>query len=187
MASTISEFESDPRIANYARLTGRRVSLADAESLITQPARALWGWWQSASRTRPAGGDAGRRNCVARSAFDVVDHAGIAPHLFLIERIDRGFRLRLAGEAFEQMFLRRKGHEWINDERLVDSPQSLGGAFAGYFDFVAETGLPFRSFGRLKGRSDWFAFESLLCPLQHRGGDQLIGVVAKVSEAQAGG
>jgi len=89
-----------------------------------------------------------------------------------------GYRLRLAGARFEQMFNRRRGHEWRHD-----AAEPLGRAFAGYFDFVRESGHAWHSTGRLRCEwSDWFRFESLLCPLRHAGGDQLLGVAVTMEE-----
>ena len=89
-----------------------------------------------------------------------------------------GLRLRLAGEVFQHLFRRNRGHVWLRD-----SPEPLAQAFAGYFDFVVEQGVPYRSLGRMACEfSDWFSFESLLCPLRHADGDQLLGVAARVPD-----
>lgn len=166
MSVSVTALQRDPRVAAYVRLSGREVFPVDGARLETPPARDLWRWWQAiAARAVPT-----------RADFDVVEHPGLAAHLYLIERIEGGFRLRLAGESFERMFQRRKGHEWLSH-----APEPLARAFAGYFDFVVEAGEPFHSIGRLHcGWSDWFTFESLICPLRQDGGaDQLLGVAAQ--------
>ncbi len=162
----------DPRVAAYVAQSGRSVHPVDERALETQEARALWAWWQGAA-------SGGRKP--HRTAFDIIEHRGLAPHLYLIEPVAGGYRLRLAGEVFEHLFRRSRGHVWLRD-----SDEGLAGVFAGYFDFVSEQAQPYRSIGRMNCEySDWFSFESLLCPLRHEDGDQLLGVVARVTETGA--
>jgi hypothetical protein len=160
----------DPRVAAYMALSGRSVQPIDAAALETPEAQALWTWWREAAATgiRPH-----------RRDFDVVEHRQIAASLYLIEPVSGGYRLRLAGADFEHLFRRSRGHVWLRD-----SAEELARAFAGYFDFVLEQAQPYRSLGRMKCEySDWFSFESLLCPLRHEDGDQLLGVAVRVPEA----
>lgn len=160
----------DARVAAYMALSGRSVQPVGATEPETPEAQALWGWWRAAAETgiRPH-----------RRDFDVVEHRQIAPSLYLIEPVSGGFRLRLAGADFEHLFRRSRGHVWLRD-----SGGELARAFAGYFDFVLEQALPYRSFGRMKCEySDWFSFESLLCPLHHEDGDQLLGVAVRIPES----
>ena len=160
----------DPRVAAYVAQSGRSVRPIDAAALQTEEAKALSAWWRRASAH---GGQPHRHD------FDVVEHRQLAAHLYLIEPVAGGFRLRLAGEVFEHLFRRHRGHVWLRD-----SPESLARAFAGYFDFVREQAVPYRSIGRMKCEySDWFSFESLLCPLRHEDGDQLLGIAVRVPEA----
>lgn len=43
--------------------------------------------------------------------------------------------------------------------------------------------MPYRSLGRMACEySDGFSFESLLCPLRHEDGDQLLGVASRVPD-----
>ncbi|WP_395019512.1 PAS domain-containing protein [Dongia sp.] len=159
----------DSRVAAYVAQSGRSVLPADAAAPETPEARALWSWWRGAAA-------AGRQP--HRNDFDVVENRQLAAHLYLVEPVTDGFRLRLAGEVFEQLFRRRRGHIWRRDDG-----EPLARAFAGYFDFVTEQAQPYRSLGRMKCEySDWFSFESLLCPLRHADGVQLLGVAARVPE-----
>jgi hypothetical protein len=160
----------DPRVAPYVAQSGRSVRPAEEAELETPEARALWAWWRGAAETglQPH-----------RHDFDVVEHRQLASSLYLIEPVVGGFRLRLAGEVFQHLFRRSRGHVWLRD-----GPEPLARAFAGYFDFVVEKAVPYRSLGRMKCEySDWFSFESLLCPLRHEDGDQLLGIAARVPEA----
>lgn len=164
----------DVRVAEYRAVSGREVFPVAEATLETGPARALWGWWQSAAT-------AGR--VPERGSFDIAEYPLLAAHLFLVEPIPgsdgEGYRLRLAGEAFTGMFQRRKGHVWRRDAAPLDR------AMAGYFDFVAEAGRPFRSIGRLRcAWSDWFAFESLVCPLADRGATLLMGAAAPIDDEE---
>ena len=160
----------DSRVTAYVALSGRSVLPIGAADPETPEVQALWAWWSRAV----AGGLQPHRH-----DFDVVENRQLAANLYLIEPVAGGFRLRLAGEVFEHLFRRHRGHVWLRD-----SPEPLARAFAGYFDFVLEQALPYRSVGRLKCEySDWFSFESLLCPLRHEDGDQLLGVAARVPEA----
>jgi hypothetical protein len=162
----------DPRVAAYAAQSGRSVQPMDEAELETLEAKTLWAWWCRATKSglRPH-----------RRDFDVVEHRQLAASLYLIEPAAGGFRLRLAGEAFQQLFRRSRGHVWLRD-----AAEPLARAFAGYFDFVIEQAVPYRSLGRMKCEySDWFSFESLLCPLRHEDGDQLLGVAVRVPEAGA--
>ncbi|GAB2177948.1 PAS domain-containing protein [Dongia sp. agr-C8] len=160
---------ADSRVAVYVAHSGRSVLPADQAAPETPEARALWSWWRGAA----SGGRQPHRN-----DFDVVENRQLAANLYLIEPVAGGFRLRLAGEVFEQLFRRSRGHAWLRD-----SSEPLARAFAGYFDFVTEQAQPYRSLGRMKCEySDWFSFESLLCPLRHEDGDQLLGVAARVPE-----
>jgi len=159
----------DPRVAAYVAQSGRNVRPVDAAELQTEEATALWAWWLQASRN---GAQPHRHD------FDVVEHGRLAAHLYLVEPVAGGFRLRLAGEVFEHLFRRKRGHVWLHD---AGTP--LSRAFAGYFDFVIEQALPYRSTGRMRCEySDWFSFESLLCPLRHEDGDQLLGIAVRVPE-----
>lgn len=163
-----SEPQADPRVAHYVALSGREVFSVDESRLIAPCCRRLWQWWRAAAV----------HGTPDRAGFDIVDHADLAPNLYLIERAARGFRLRLSGESFVQMFNRRRGHEWRHD-----AAEPLPRAFAGYFDFVLENGRAYHSIGRLRCEwSDWFRFESLLCPLRHAGGDQLLGIAAVIGD-----
>jgi hypothetical protein len=149
--------------------SGRSVGPIEEAALETEEARALWAWWRRAAETgtRPH-----------RRDFDVVEHRQLAASLYLIEPVAGGFRLRLSGEVFQHLFRRSRGHVWLRV-----SAEPLARAFAGYFDFVLEQAQPYRSIGRMKCEySDWFSFESLLCPLRHEDGDQLLGVAARVPE-----
>lgn len=160
----------DPRAAAYAAQSGRSVQPVAEAALETPEAQALWAWWCRAAETglQPH-----------RHDFDVVEHRQLAASLYLIEPVPGGFRLRLAGEVFQHLFRRGRGHAWLRE-----SPEPLARAFAGYFDFVVEQAVPYRSFGRMTCEySDWFSFESLLCPLRHEDGDQLLGVASRVPEA----
>jgi len=153
----------DPRVAAYCQASGRDVVRADEAALSTPAVRSLWDWWQAA-RGEAAG-------IPERHRFDIAAYPSLAPNLFLVERCDGGFRLRLAGEAFVEMFGRRKGHEW-----RAEAPEPLARTMAGYFDFVAESGWPLRSSGRLKcAWADWFSFESLVCPLGGEDRGRLLG------------
>jgi hypothetical protein len=87
--------------------------------------RALWHWWR----------DASAEGVPQRHRFDIAEHSQLVPNLYLIEPVPGGYRLRLAGARFEQMFNRRRRHEWRHD-----AAEPLTRAFAGYFDFVPETG-----------------------------------------------
>jgi len=159
----------DPRVAAYCQASGRDVIRADGSALSTPAVCSLWDWWQS---TRDEAGPPARRR------FDIAAYPALAPNLFMVERCDGGFRLRLAGEAFVEMFGRRKGHEW-----LAEAPELLARTMAGYFDFVAESGWPHRSTGRLKcAWADWFSFESLACPLGGEDRGRLLGVAVKLPE-----
>ena len=161
----------DPRVAAYVAQSGRSVLPIDAADLETPEVQALWVWW---SRAAKRGLQPHRRD------FDVVENRQLAANLYLIEPVAGGFRLRLAGAVFEQLFRRSRGHAWLRD-----SAEPLARAFAGYFDFVLEQARPYRSVGRMKCEySDWFSFESLLCPLRHEDGDQLLGIAARVPEAE---
>lgn len=160
----------DPRVAAYVAQSGRSVRPIDEAELQTEEAKALWAWWRQASQNgiQPH-----------RHDFDVVAHRQLAAHLYLIEPVAGGFRLRLAGEVFQHLFRRKRGHVWLRD---TGAP--LARAFAGYFDFVREQALPYHSLGRMSCEySDWFSFESLLCPLRHEGGAQLLGIAVRVPEA----
>jgi hypothetical protein len=160
---------ADPRVILYAAQSGRSVLPVDAAALETSEARALWTWWSHAA----AGGQQPHRH-----DFDVVEHRQLAANLYLIEPVASGFRLRLAGEVFQHLFRRGRGHVWLRD-----TAEPLAQAFAGYFDFVVEQGVPYRSVGRMACEySDWFSFESLLCPLRHEDGDQLLGVAVRVPD-----
>ncbi|HVM82586.1 MAG TPA: PAS domain-containing protein [Candidatus Binatia bacterium] len=160
----------DPRVAAYCQASGRDVVRADEAALSTPAVRSLWDWWQAA-RGEAAG-------IPERHRFDIAAYPSLAPNLFLVERCDGGFRLRLAGEAFVEMFGRRKGHEW-----RAEAPEPLARTMAGYFDFVAESGWPLRSSGRLKcAWADWFSFESLVCPLGGEDRGRLLGVAVKLPE-----
>jgi hypothetical protein len=165
----------DPRVAAYVALSGRSiVPMAEGDpagdGLQTAEARALWAWWHRVS----AGGAQPHRN-----DFDVIEHPQLAANLYLVEPVPGGFRLRLTGEVFQQLFSRGRGHAWMHDDA-----EPLARAFAGYFDFVTERKQPFRSLGRMKcAYSDWFSFESLLCPLRHDDGDQLLGVAVRLRDA----
>jgi len=162
----------DPRVAAYCQASGRDVMRAEASALATPAVRSLWNWWDGA---RDGGG------LPARHRFDIAEHPALAPNLFLVERCDVGFRLRLAGEAFVEMFGRRKGHEW-----RAEAPELLARAMAGYFDFVVESGWPHRSTGRLKCPwADWFTYESLTCPLGGEDAGRLLGVAVKLAEGSA--
>lgn len=159
----------DPRVILYARQSGRNVLPVEAAALETLEAQALWAWW-----CRAASG--GRRP--HRQDFDVVEHPQLAASLYLIEPVAGGYRLRVAGEGFQHLFRRSRGHVWLRD-----SAEPLASAFAGYFDFVVEQAIPYRSIGRMAcAYSDWFSFESLLCPLRHEDGDQLLGVAVRIGE-----
>lgn len=161
---------ADPRVAAYVAQSGRSVLPVVDGELETPEAQALWAWWRQAS----AGGARPHRR-----DFDVVEHPQLAANLYLVEPIAGGYRLRLAGEAFQQLFRRSRGHVWLHD-----APEPLARAFAGYFDFVTGEGRPYRSLGRMKCEySDWFSFESLLCPLRHEEGDQLLGVAVRLPES----
>ncbi len=158
----------DSRVAAYMQLSGRDVFPVDDTRLATPEVKALWHWWSAAAGS----------SIPERHAFDIAEHARLAPNLYLLDRVPHGFRLRLAGDAFVQMFNRRKGHEWRDD-----APEPLIRAFAGYFDFVAESGRAWHSLGSLEcSWSDWFRFESLLCPLRHEGDDQLLGIAVTLKE-----
>jgi len=158
----------DPRVAAYVAASGRDVFPVDDTRLTRPELRALWCWWR----------DAATEGIPRRDRFDIAEHPQLAPHLYLIERMPGGYRLRLAGESFAQMFNRRRGHEWRHDAEVP-----LARAFAGYFDFVLESGRSYHSAGRLRCEwSDWFRFESLICPLRRDGGDQLLGVAVTMAE-----
>jgi hypothetical protein len=159
----------DPRVTAYAQLSGRDVFPVDDARLASPALRVLWRWWCVAAE----------HGVPEQRSFDIAEHPSLAPNLYLIERVPRGFRLRLAGEDFVQMFNRRKGHEWRHD-----APEPLARAFAGYFDYVVESGRPYHSLGRMRcGWSDWFRFESLICPLRHHGADQLLGIAMTLGDA----
>ncbi len=169
-AATSPRAPVDPRVAAYVAQSGRSVLTLEEAVPDTPEVQALWSWWRGVA----AGGPQPHRN-----DFDVVEHRQLAANLFLVEPVAGGFRLRLAGAVFEQLFRRRRGHVWLRD-----SGAPLARAFAGYFDFVTEQARPYRSIGRMRCEySDWFSFESLLCPLRHADGDRLLGVAARVPEA----
>ena len=159
---------ADPRVAAYVAQSGRSVLPVAEGEADTPEAQALWAWWCRAS----AGGAQPHRH-----DFDVIEHPQLAANLYLVEPVPGGYRLRLAGEGFQQLFRRARGHVWLHG-----APEPLARAFAGYFDFVTEQRRPYRSLGRMKCEwSDWFSFESLLCPLRHEDGDQLLGVAVQLS------
>ncbi len=148
------------------RLSGRQIAAVDAAKLRTALVRQLWHWWCSVA-------GAGRPH---RRDFDIVQHPGLAPNLYLIEAMPGGFRIRLTGDAFVQMFHTGKGYEW-----RYDSPEPLNAAFANVFAYILEQGVPHHSLGRLQWDAiDWFHFESLVCPLRNDGPDQLLGVAVRV-------
>ena len=158
----------DHRVTAYVALSGRDVFPVDDTRLTAPGPRALWRWWR----------DAAADGVPRRDRFDIAEHPQLVPNLYLIERVPGGHRLRLAGDSFEQMFNRRRGHEWRHD-----AAEPLARAFAGYFDFVLERGRPYHSIGRLRCEwSHWFRFESLICPLRHDGGDQLLGIAVTMKE-----
>jgi hypothetical protein len=105
----------DPRVILYATRSGRSVLPVGAAELETPEARSLWAWWSRAA----ASGQQPHRN-----DFDVVEHRQLAANLYLIEPVAGGFRLRLAGEVFQQLFRRSRGHVWLRD-----APEPLAQAF----------------------------------------------------------
>lgn len=144
-------FDSDPPIPELPGLAGRNITPARAEGIDSPVLRQLFEWW---SRRAVAGQP-------ARRDFDITEFPGLAPHLFIIERIALGFELVLAGEEYAALLNLRKGRVWENDD--VDPVER---DFAGYLNIVARARKPFRSIGRLELASrNWISFEALICPV----------------------
>lgn len=152
-------------------LAGRRIVPACAEHIRHDAARRIFSWWSALALDHQP----------RRADFDIVDHAAVAKHLFLIERIDDGFELRLGGEEYTRIIPRKRGTQWrkeASDPVIRD--------YAIVIDFVARSRRPYLGTGRLDlGEKYWRNFESLTCPLvgdaTHK--ESFLGCISEIPDA----
>jgi hypothetical protein len=149
-------------------------SRADERVAFRSPrVRGFFDWWQTIARHRPP----------RRSDFDIVDHAALAPYLFLVRKLDADrYQMRIQGEEVIALF----GYNPTG--RIVsasDPVESFGHALKEYYDAVIESGWPRVCVGDL-GHADrgYIRFESIDCPLAGDDGDALpliVGVIEQIA------
>ena len=138
-------------IPDLPGLSGRRIAWARAEDFATAPVRRIFAWWQA-----HAGAGLPRRE-----DFDIIEFADIAEHLYLIDAVEGGFELRLAGEEYIRLFSLKKGWTW-----RFDSADPVMQDSARLMQFLTEAGRPMRTCGRLELiERHWIELEALVCPL----------------------
>lgn len=138
-------------IPSFPGLAGRQISWAKAGDFLTEPPRRLFAWWKTHAE----------KGLPRREDFDIVDFPDIAGYLYLIERVENGFELRLAGEEYMRIFGIRKGWVWqfdAADPVMQDSARLM--------QFMTDSGRPIRTMGRLELiERHWIELEALICPL----------------------
>jgi hypothetical protein len=148
---TIAAVESP---TEYNRFLGYETSpVVETTPLLGQGTRRIYDWWRRANRGAPP----------LKSAFDIVDHARLAPHIFVVDREQNGrFRFRLMGEEVVRMVGRSRAGDWVTGVH----PDDRDDALERYYWSIVIARVPKRCFGTLAfaGKSH-HRFESIDCPL----------------------
>lgn len=163
----------DPPIPELPGLAGRNITLARAAAIESPILRSLFDWWHARG---------GSGQLPLRHDFDITQMPALAPHLFIIQPVPRGFELALAGEEYAAMLQLRKGRRWLRDD--LDPVER---DFASYLDIVTRARKPFRSIGRLElANRNWIFFEALICPVTDTdpGSCAFIGAAVRQSDSQ---
>lgn len=142
---------ADLPIPHFPGLAGRQISWARADDFVTTPPRRLFAWWKAHAEN----------GLPRREDFDIVEFADIAEYLYIIERVESGFELRLAGEEYIRIFGLKKGWVW-----QFDSADPVMQDSARLMQFMTDSGRPMRTMGRLELiERHWIELEALICPL----------------------
>ncbi len=162
--ATSADREADTHTA-FRDVSRRPVSgdIGDAPCHV----RALYEWWQ---RSRG-------KDIPCRSDFDIIEHFRLAPHLFMLHRLEKNiWEYRLNGEEVVRLMgTSQRGMVFSTSDASAELA-----AFARYLEQVAESRTAWVCRGSLGFRGkDFLSFASVDCPLSGPDGtvDTILGAL----------
>ena len=138
-------------------------------SFTSDAVTALNDWWLGFHPLMPS-----------MNEFDIVDHANLAPNLFLYKILEPGvYQYRLNGEEVVQLTGATQAGVTFSDKDQDQESVTL----ANYLNQVVESRIPWTCGGSMAhvGR-DHLRFESIDCPLAGKDGrvTHILGVMVKI-------